>query len=108
MSVWEERAARNEALFREVNEQVVDLRNRQGGVAPGLVILCECSDELCTERISLSYATYEDVRSNPRRFFVVPGHENGFEHVVAHAPGYSIVEKEGRAGRIAEEHDPRT
>jgi hypothetical protein len=106
MSLWEERAARNEALFREVNEQARSLASdrRQAGE---LLIVCECSDDQCTDRVSVPLAAYEAVRSNPRRFLVVPRHENEFEHVVERADGYSIVEKEGLAGRVAEQNDPR-
>ena len=108
MSLPEERAARNEALFREVNEQVRSLA--QSHPLPRqdeLVIICECSDDRCMERISLQVAVYEEVRANPRRFVVVPGHDNDFEHVIERADTYAIVEKEGQAGRIAERVDPR-
>jgi hypothetical protein len=106
MSLWEERAARNEALFREVNEQARSLASdsRRG---EDLLIICECSDDQCTERVSVPLSAYEAVRSNPRRFLVVRGHENDFEQVVERADGYSIVEKKGHAGRVAEQNDPR-
>jgi hypothetical protein len=108
MSLPEERAARNEALFREVNEQVRSLAGRQDSApSEGLIIICECSDDSCTDRLSLGLADYEAVRADPRRFFVMPGHENDFERVVERFDGYSIVEKEGQAGRVAEQTDPR-
>jgi hypothetical protein len=108
MSLWEERAARNEALFREVNEQARSISGLQP-LTPSddLLIICECSDDRCTERISLPPSVYEAVRANPRRFLVVTGHEGDFEQVVERAGAYSVVEKEGQAGRIAEQHDPR-
>ena len=109
MSLPEERAVRNEALFREVNEQARSLSDRQqSGPAEELLIICECSDDGCTERVSLPLAVYEAVRANPRRFVVVPGHDNDFERVVERADGYAIVEKVGQAGRVAEQTDPRT
>lgn len=109
MSLPEERAARNEALFREVNEQARRLSGRPESTSSGeLLIICECGDDRCTERVGLPSAAYEAVRSSPRRFVVVPGHENDFEHVVERADGYSVVEKEGQAGRVAEQTDPRT
>ncbi|SRR5579871_5429421 len=109
MGLWEERAARNEALFREVNEQAESLAERHGRAAGGeLGLVCECSNAACTERLWLSLAVYEAVRSDPRQFVVVPGHENSFEHVVEHNPGYSIVKKDGSAGRLAEQTDPRS
>lgn len=108
MSQWEERAARNEALFREVNEQARSISGQQSPErADDLQIICECSDDRCTERISLPLSVYETVRANPRQFLVVTGHQGDFERLVERADGYSIVEKEGRAGRIAEQNDPR-
>ncbi len=109
MNLPEERAARNEALFREVNEQVRSISTLQPSTpAEALLIICECSDDRCTERVSLPLAVYESVRADPRRFVVVPGHDNDFEHVVDCSDGYAIVEKEGQAGRVAEQTDPRT
>ena len=108
MSLWEERAARNEALFREVNEQVESLSEPQrSGTEEELLVICECSDDRCTERVSVPRAVYEEVRADPRRFLVVPGHDHDFEHVVERTERYAIVEKEGRAGEVAEQTDPR-
>ena len=106
MSLWEERAARNEALFREVNEQVRSLAARHDDAA-SLAVVCECSDDACTERLEVPVAVYEDVRSEPRRFLVALGNEGAFEHRVGGVAGYVIVEKDGAAGRIAEHADPR-
>jgi hypothetical protein len=108
MSLWEERAVRNEALFREVNEQARSISGLQPPTpSDDLLIICECSDDHCTERSSLPLSIYETVRANPRQFLVVSGHEGDFERVVEPADGYSIVQKEGQAGRIAEQNDPR-
>lgn len=107
MSLWEERAARNEALFREVNEQMRSLSGRPGPGTDEMLFICECADEHCAERVAVPAAVYEAVRSNPRRFLILPGHDNDVERVVDQADGYAIVEKEGVAGRVAEERDPR-
>lgn len=108
MNLWEERAARNEALFREVNEQVDSLSQRQGSDAEEeLLFICECSDDRCTERVGVPRPVYEDVRANPRRFLILPGHDQDFEQVVERTERYAIVEKEGRAGEVAEQTDPR-
>jgi hypothetical protein len=104
MNLWEERAARNEALFREVNERVASLAGA-GGSEIGFV--CECSDDACVERLHLRREEYDAVRANPRRFIVVPGHESSFERVVERHQVYLVVEKLGEAGRVAEQHDPR-
>jgi len=105
MNLWEERAARNEALFREVNEQVESISDDAGGT---IGFVCECSDEACAERLYVGLRIYEAVRAHPRRFLVVPGHETDVDRVVDPGEGYVVVEKEGGAGRISEETDPRT
>ena len=107
MSIWEERAARNEALFREVNEQVRAVAAQFGSRPEESSFVCECSDDSCVEKIRVPVAVYERVRQDPRRFLLVPGHDNEFERVVERAGGYVIVEKEGGAGRIAAHTDPR-
>jgi hypothetical protein len=46
---------------------------------------------------------YAQVREEPRRFLVVPGHEDPrLEKVVATSAEYLIVEKTGAAGEVAE------
>ena len=103
------RLAENEALFREVNEHVEGTAEefRVHADMPQAFI-CECIDAGCVERVTLTLNEYEDVRANPRRFFVVPGHEElAVERVVAERPGYSVVEKVGPGASVAEERDPR-
>ena len=107
MVVPEERQARNEALFREVNERVADVSNQVDG--PGEIdFLCECADESCTEAITLRLADYESVRSDPRQFVIIEGHAvPTIERVVAEDDGHAVVRKTGAAGRFAEATDPR-
>jgi hypothetical protein len=102
-SLWEQRAARNEALFREVNENVARLEDLHDttGIEPRFV--CECADPDCVERITLSRDTYRHVREDPRHFVLRPGHEDPqLERVVERHSDYLIVEKFGEAGQIAE------
>jgi hypothetical protein len=104
------RVGRNEALFREVNEQVESLtRTFAVAVEDALEIVCECAELSCVERIAVTLATYERVRSDAHLFLVKPGHEEGdVEEVVERAPGYNIVRKSaGDARRVVEETDPR-
>jgi hypothetical protein len=49
------------------------------------------------------------VRNSPRRFLVVPGHEDGdIANVVERHTSYLVVEKQGEAGEVAAEQDPRS
>lgn len=101
------RLARNEALFREVNEGI------QRGHWPGdeeapAGFRCECAQIGCNAIVSLSADEYERIRRHPRWFVVLPGHElDELETVIERKAGYSVVEKEAEAGRIAAATDPR-
>jgi hypothetical protein len=56
----------------------------------------------------LTPRAYERIRSKPRRFVVVAGHEvEAVETVVETGDGYAVVEKRDEAGRLAEASDPR-
>ncbi len=108
MSVCEERAARNEALFREVNEQVRAVSGEFGEDASSVGFVCECSDDGCIEQLQVPLRVYETVRADSRRFLIAPGHESAVEHVVDRHGAYLVVEKKGVAGRIAAQTDPRS
>ena len=102
------RLSANESVFREINESIE--RGQWPGEEHTLIgFRCECARLGCNELLELSVHAYESVRSNPRRFIVLPGHERPeVEDVVARMPGYLIVEKVAQAGERAEETDPRS
>lgn len=103
-SLWEQRAARNEALFREVNENIASLEERHGTTVTEPVYICECANAGCAEQLALDPATYRRVREDARLFFVRPGHEDPqLERVVERHRDYFIVEKTGEAGKVAEQ-----
>ena len=103
-TLWEHRAARNEALFREVNENIAELEEAYGAQFLPPEFICECADDLCTEHMPVDVETYHRVRDNPRWFIVLPGHvDKSVETVVETYSGYVIVEKTGFAGEIAEQ-----
>jgi hypothetical protein len=109
MSPFEERAARNEVLFRSVNEEIEKLGQVQGSVERFTAFVCECSDGTCAEQVHLTISEYEEVRSESRWFAVVPGHvTDEIEHVVRTNDRYAIVEKDTKgAAEIADVTDPR-
>jgi hypothetical protein len=103
-----QRAARNQSLFREVNEQLEKLGKRLGSMAEPISFLCECLDPGCAETIRIDQDDYERVRAYPARFLVVPGHEDpAVETVVEKALRYTVVEKVGAGGVVAAANDPR-
>ena len=87
--------ARNEALFRQVNERVRDVSQAFAALDPTPVdFVCECGNQDCTEPIALRLHEYEAVRAEPTHFFVVPGHViPEIERVVAEHNSYVVVEK---------------
>jgi hypothetical protein len=105
VSLWEQRAAHNEALFRQVNENIADLEWRLRPDVIGPLSICECSSADCSEQLpDVGLAVYEETRKDPRRFFVAPGHENlALERAVGKHPRFLIVEKTGEAGKVAEQ-----
>jgi hypothetical protein len=109
MSSREERIGLNEAVFREVNERIEGLAETFDLKTQSLDLICECGDAACVERISMTQAEYEEIRSEAHQFGVHPGHEYpDVESVVARLKGYDIVRKnKGVPARIAEQTDPR-
>ena len=103
MGVWEERAGRNEALFREVNENIAKLEARLPGVSETMPAICECARPGCTTQIEIRLDEYASIRRHPDRFIVAPGHEEpSVEHVVDARGTYLVVEKEGIAAAAAD------
>jgi hypothetical protein len=101
------KAARNQSLFREVNERVEHL---QQGWAPVSEIdfVCECADDSCTAPVSMTIAQYEQIRARPVRFFVLPEHiYPEVEVVVSRTQCYWTVEKVEDAAQVAAALDPR-
>jgi hypothetical protein len=103
------RLARNEAAFRSLNEQLVTGPHTMPRGEQDLAgFVCECGDAGCTAVVRVSLAKYEEVRSDPRRFLLVPGHESpDTEDVVEQGDGYAIAEKHPDVGDIVEGSDPR-
>src|SRR3954453_12569091 len=104
--VTEERIARNDALFRDANERIKTFAVEIELRADPVPFICECADTRCQEIVRLSLDEYERVRSNPRWFINVPGHQVaalGAATVVERNTEYVVVEKVGHAGEVAEE-----
>lgn len=100
--------AKNEALFREVNERVKEIdRSHNMSAADRWDFLCECGNGECMERVSLTVAEYERVRAHPAQFAVVPGHERPDVEVVVRATDeYAVIRKKPGEDRIARATDP--
>ena len=65
---------RVEDVFRDANERVAAKAGELKLDYP-IPFLCECRDPHCFAPISLTLKEYEQVRSDPRRYLTIPGHE---------------------------------
>lgn len=104
-SEW--RMANNEAFFRGANKQALDYIDELNDMADEghdkeflryddspLLFHCECSDENCTERITIKPSRVSAVHENNRYFIVRPGHQTtNIERVIKRLKDYYIVEK---------------
>lgn len=89
-----ERIARNESVFRELNEGLESSVHRDRAPLEYAGFVCECGDGECDATVRLQLATYEEIRRDDRLFFLVPGHEvPDAEDVVAEGDGYLVVRK---------------
>jgi hypothetical protein len=101
-----EQLANNEDLFRRINDDIEGIAAQHGTDAHAYEFFCECSDADCSERVRLTLEEYRSVRENSARFVVAKGHiVREIEHVVESATDHAVIEKHGRAGRIAIELD---
>jgi Mor family transcriptional regulator len=104
-----ERLARNEMLFRDLNEQVELVADSLDKAGTLFEFFCECSDVDCTLRLPMLLVVYEDVRSDATLFVVAPAHDSPeIEVVLSRTDVYQIVRKRGEAAQFAAASDPRS
>jgi len=102
-----DRAARNEEIFRGINERIDD-GAEQHGVETPLPFHCECERASCLDTIEISPAEYERVVRARYRFVVIKGHEDAaIERVVERQPTYLVVEKMGDAREQIDRDHPQ-
>jgi hypothetical protein len=97
----ERRMAANEAVARRINDSIEYAAPPDGEPSSGFI--CERVRDDCVERLDITVHAYGAVRSHPRRFIVLPGHEEPeIETIVEIHVDFVVVQKLGEAGRIAE------
>ncbi len=95
-----ERRARNEALFREVNERIRELSLMNAAPAE---YLCECARPECMTAFPVPLDAYKAVREHEHRFLVRPDHVDAdLEILVELTEHYAVVEKVGVAAEAVE------
>jgi hypothetical protein len=94
-STAERRAAKNEALWREVNDRIEEIDETMRILPNDLLELhCECGSSTCGARISITPAEYRHLRSQRDTFAVALDHdEAGIERVVERTDRYLVVDK---------------
>src|ERR671937_1819958 len=96
MDARHEYTARNEDLFREVNERIEEL-TQKFDVLPSnrqVEFHCECGQDGCDARLSMTIAEYDAVRAENDRFAVAAGHETDtIERVVERNERFVVVDK---------------
>jgi 5-bromo-4-chloroindolyl phosphate hydrolysis protein len=99
----EVRAARNQSIFRAVNEKLEAVNEAFERVTETFTIACECADINCVEMLDIRPEDYDAVRAEPRHFVVLRGHIYlDVERVIRESDGYAVVEKTAAAGEAAE------
>jgi hypothetical protein len=104
------RLGQNEVLFREVNERLRELGEGFGAVTEEAEFVCECGNTACIEHVRMALTMYEAIRADPKRFFVIKGHEDSaYEQIISENDRYYIVEKlSGGPAGLAIRDDPRS
>ena len=98
------RCAKNQSLFREVNERIEDIATPTSLT----MFVCECVQTDCNSTVSITLPEYENVRSYSNRFFVLDGHQvEAVEEVVETTERYLVVSKLGQGATVADHLDPR-
>jgi hypothetical protein len=106
MSSGLEQVARNQIVFRAVNERIAELTRRLNKTGVCLFI-CECGDPACAESLEVLWEEYEAVRADPARFIVLDGHQRrGVERVVDGNGRYLVVERIAVAAELAHAGEP--
>jgi hypothetical protein len=84
-----ERKARNQELFRHVNEAIAKV---SAGFEVGTQeFICECAHTGCTAQLTVPAEVYARVRDDPARFLVLRGHEDRVHEVVVEDLGECLI-----------------
>jgi len=98
------RVAKNEDLFRRVNEQILELEEGAGDRDRLCEFICECSKLGCSTTVRVNLEEYRGVRREPTHFLVIHDHvDPNYEQIVTVTERFTVVQKVGLAGEIAEQ-----
>jgi hypothetical protein len=101
-----ERAARNEEVFRSVNERIEE-GAEQHAVSGALPFHCEWGRSSCVETIEIPPDRYSAIVRERYHFVVIPGHEQAqIERILETEPEF-LVEKTGEAREQMDRDHPQ-
>jgi hypothetical protein len=101
------RAARNEEVFRDVNERIEE-GAEQHAVSASLPFHCECGRTSCLETIEIPPDRYAAIVRERYHFVLIPGHEEPrIERVVETEDTFHVVEKIGEAREQIDRDHPQ-
>jgi hypothetical protein len=81
-----------ENVFREANESIA-AKARELRMEPPIPFLCECSDQHCFARISLTIDEYDEARARPQRYLTTLGHRVDGASIIAQDEHFALAEK---------------
>ena len=93
----ERRLKENEIIFREANQNIQKfIEETTGKLTSVFRFYCECSNQSCREKITMTPAQYKAAQKTNRQFVVLPGHENPkIEKVTKSTACFYKIEKFG-------------
>lgn len=103
----EERKAKNEVLFKKINEKVrraeEDMLSKKERKSRLIDFVCECENMACIESIPLTLSQYTSLRKSKTQFFLRTGHQDPtIERVVKDMDYFLIVKKIGAGKKVAQ------
>jgi len=88
--VDERQIAKNQLVFREVNERIAEITAGQGEAESEF--LCECGRTDCTSVVGLSLTDYQALRLGGDFFVAAPGHcVEGVDRLVESRGGFDVL-----------------
>jgi hypothetical protein len=103
------RVGENEAVFRGVNEGLIESSGGYSAVTGTFFVVCECGTVDCVRRLEMTPGEYETLRAEATHFVIALGHEEpDIETVVSETHRYAVVRKVAPlSAAIAEKADQR-
>jgi hypothetical protein len=101
------RSAKNESIFRAVNEQIRTISEGFSAAEDEETVsfVCECSKIECVAAVSATLGEYLAIRAQPDQFLILAEHlDPDQERIVTRTDRFAVVEKLGLAGELAEEN----